>query len=73
MNWNKVNLKVKEKNLPEAGKRVLWATTDGARVKGTFVKFLGCLTNDGKYVDSGLDNRRLTSNYWWCDITDPTE
>lgn len=71
MNWNKVNLRAKEKNLPEIGQRVLWATTEGAPSKGVFHKFTGWLTTDGKYVDTGLNRYKLTSNFWWVEMTDP--
>ena len=71
MEWNKVNLRAKDKNLPEVNQRVLWATTEGAPSKDAFYKFMGQLTSDGKYVDTGLNRYKLTSNFWWVDITDP--
>ena len=71
MNWNKVNLRAKEKNLPEIDQRVLWATTEGTPSRNTFYKFMGWLTSDGKYVDTGLKRYKLTSNFWWVDVTDP--
>ncbi len=71
MNWNKVNLRAKEKNLPEVKKRILWATTEGAPSEGTFYKFMGWLSEDGKYVDTGFNRYKLTSNFWWVDVTDP--
>ena len=71
MNWNKVNLRAKDKNLPEVNQRVLWATTEGAPSINTFHKFMGWLTSDGKYVDTGLNRYKLTSNFWWVDVTDP--
>ena len=71
MNWNKVNLRAKEKNLPEVNQIVLWATTEGTPSRNTFYKFMGRLTSDGKYVDTGLKRYKLTSNFWWVDVTDP--
>ena len=71
MNWNKVNLRAKDKNLPEIKQRVLWATTEGSPSTNTFYKFMGWLTPDGKYVDTGLDRYKLTSNFWWVDVVDP--
>ena len=71
MDWNKVNLRAKEKNLPEIDQRVLWATTEGMPSINTFYKFMGWLTPDGKYVDTGLNRYKLTSNFWWVDVTDP--
>ena len=71
MDWNKVNLRTKNKNLPEVKHRVLWATTEGAPSKGTFYKFTGWLTEDGKHVDTGLQRYKLTSNFWWAEMTDP--
>lgn len=71
MNWNKVNLRAKDKNLPEVKQRVLWATTEGSPSVNTFHKFMGWLTPDGKYVDTGLNRYKLTSNFWWVDVIDP--
>ena len=71
MNWNKVNLRAKDKNLPEIKQRVLWATTEGLPSANIFHKFIGWLTLDGKYVDTGLNRYKLTSNFWWVDVTDP--
>lgn len=71
MDWNKVNLRAKEKNLPQVGKRVLWATNEKAPTETTFFKFMGTLTKDEKYVDNGLDRYKLTSKFWWIDVVDP--
>lgn len=71
MNWNKVNLRAKNKNLPEINKRVLWATNEDAPSKTIFYKFMGRLTDDGKYIDTGWDRYKVTSNYWWMDIENP--
>jgi hypothetical protein len=71
MNWNKVNLRAKEKNLPKPNQRVLWATTEGAPSKNVFHKFMGCLTTDGKHIDTGLQWYKVTSNFWWVEVTDP--
>ena len=71
MNWNKVNLRAKNKNLPEPKQRVLWATTEGSPSKNVFHKFMGCLTTDSKHVDAGFNWYKLTSNFWWIDIEDP--
>ena len=71
MDWNKVKLRAKEKNLPEINQRVLWATTEGMASINTFYKFMGWLTSDGKYVDTGLKRYKLTSNFWWVDVTNP--
>ena len=40
MDWNKVNLRAKEKNLPEVNQKVLWATTEGTPSINTFYKFI---------------------------------
>lgn len=71
MNWKKVNLRAKDKNLPEVKQRVLLATTEGSPSANIFHKFMGWLTPDGKYVDTGLIRYKLTSNFWWIDVTDP--
>lgn len=71
MEWNKVNLRAKEKNLPPIGQRVLWATNENAPSKNVFYKFMGCLITDGKYIDTGLKRYKLTSNFWWMNISDP--
>ena len=71
MDWNKVNLKTKDKNLPEIEKRVLWATNEKSPSETTFFKFMGSLIDNGKYIDTGLTRYKLTSNYWWIDVSDP--
>ena len=42
MSWNKVDIKSKDKNLPEVGKKVLWAVKTKTN---SINKFIGCLTN----------------------------
>lgn len=71
MNWNKVNLRTKDKNLPEVKQKVLWATNEKSPSEKCFYKFMGWITEDGKYVDTGLYRYKLTSNFWWTDVTDP--
>ena len=69
-NWNKVELRKKNKNLPPYGENVCWAmeyaTSDGIG----FNKFFGILSIDG-YVDTGINRYKLTSKFWWIDIPDP--
>ena len=72
MDWNKVNLRSKGKNLPEVGQSVLWAVNGENLNIVKFSKFIGKLTDDG-YIDTGLNRYKLTSKYWWCEITDPVE
>lgn len=72
MDWNKVNLRSKEKNLPEIGQSVLWAVKGENLNAGKFIKYIGKLTDDG-YIDTGLNQYKLTSKYWWCEMTDPVE
>ena len=71
MEWNKINLRAKEKNLPPIGQRVLFATNENASSKNVFYKFMGQLTTDGKYIDTGLKRYKLTNNFWWMNISDP--
>lgn len=70
MNWNKVNLKSKEKNLPPIGESVLWATNKKQTMDGKFLKFIGYLSED-RTIETGLTCYKLTSNFWWMEITDP--
>lgn len=72
MKWKKVNLRAKEKNLPEIGMSVLWAIESKNVVGGRYSKFIGKLTDD-TYIDTGLNRYKLTSKYWWCEMTDPVE
>lgn len=71
MNWNKVNTKAKNKNLPNPEQLVLWATTEDSPSADVYYKFVGWLTSDGKYVKSGLKTMKLTDKFWWIEITDP--
>ena len=69
MKWNKVELRRKDKNLPNNNIRVLWATNEDSLDKEVFYKFIGELLNDNKTVDAGINRYKLTSNYWWVDIS----
>lgn len=71
MNWNKVDLRKKDKNLPEIGKRILWATNENSDTKTYFQKFFGYLEPDEKHIDTGYNRYKLTSNYWWMEVDDP--
>lgn len=71
MKWNKVNLRAKDKNLPLIGERVCWATNQDAPSKNCYHKFFGILSNDCKYVDTGLRRYKITSNFYWVKIDDP--
>lgn len=53
--WNKVNLRTKDKNLPEVGKRVVWATTENAPSRNCFSKFFDTLSSDMKYANQLTD------------------
>ena len=48
---------------------MLWATTEGTPSRNTFYKFMGWLTSDGKYVDTGLKRYKLTSKEGTAFIT----
>jgi hypothetical protein len=63
--WNKVNLRSKNKNLPDVGQRVIWATNENSLSKNVFHQFYGQLTKDEKNIDYGYGWNKLTSNYWW--------
>lgn len=69
--WNKVELRKKDKNLPDNNTRVLWTTNEGSLSKNVFHSFIGELTTDKKYIDTGIKRYKLTSNYWWLDIPSP--
>ena len=71
MNWNKVNLKTKDKNLPKSNEAVLWATCQNAPSEWIFYKFTGWLSNNGKYIETKTEKYELTDNFWWCEISDP--
>lgn len=71
--WNKVNLRAKDKNLPEVGKRVVWATTDDAPNPDCFHKFVGILEKDMKHINYEYGRYKVTSNYWWCELDDPNK
>ena len=74
MSWNKINLRIKNKNLPEIGERVIWATNQDSPDEKVFHKFIGSLGKDGKYVDSGYKKYKLTSKFWWQHLSnDPIE
>ena len=71
MNWNKVKLRAKDKNLPKLNEAVLWATCQNAPSEGIFYKFTGWLSNNGKYIETKTEKYELTDNFWWCEIPDP--
>ena len=74
MAWNRVNLRSKDKNLPHADERVIWATNQDSPDKKCFHKFIGKLSKDEKYVDSGYKRYKLTSKFWWQKLPeDPIE
>lgn len=72
MNWNKVKLRAKNKNLPNPKKMVLWATSYGAPSEGIFYKFVGQLREDGKYVETKTEHYELKGDWWWAEIENPT-
>lgn len=67
MSWNKVDIKSKDKNLPEVGKKVLWAVKTKTN---SIDKFIGCSTENGKYVDDGIKLRKITNKFSWIDVSD---
>lgn len=71
MDWNKVNLRTKNKKLPPIKETVVWATNEESMDKNNFYKFFGHLTEDGKYIDAGFNQYKLTSHYWWARIDNP--
>ncbi len=68
--WNKIELRRKDKNLPDMNIRVLWATNEGGISKNVFHKFIGELTSDEKNIETGFNRFKLTSNYWWTHLPD---
>lgn len=70
MKWNKIELRRKDKNLPANNTRVLWATNSDSLDKKNFHKFIGELLDDNKTIDTGIVRYKLTSNYWWMDISE---
>ncbi len=70
MEWNKVELRRKNKNLPKNNTRVLWATNEGSLDETIFHKFIGELTDDNKIIDAGINRYKITSKYWWADISE---
>ena len=73
MDWNKINLRNKDKNLPQVDKPVIWATNENSHDEKVFHKFIGWLSKDDKYVDSGLKRYKLTSKFWWQELPDDPE
>lgn len=67
MSWNKVDIKSKDKNLPEVGKKVLWAVKTKTN---SIDKFIGRLTENGKYVDDGIKLKKITNKFSWIDVSD---
>lgn len=63
--WNKINLRKNNKNLPKVGERVIWATNEKSLDKNIYHQFFGWLTEDEKNIDYGYGWYKLTSNYWW--------
>ena len=64
MDWNKVNLKTKDKNLPEIEKRVLWATNEKSPSETTFFKFMGSLIDNGKYIDHATHEKIAAERFF---------
>ena len=74
MAWNKVNLRSKNKNLPQPDERVIWATNQDSPDEKVFHKFIGELSKDERYVDSGYKRDKLTGKFWWQYLPeDPVE
>ena len=72
MNWNRVNLKAKNKNLPNANEPVLWATSRNAPSEGVFYKFVGWLNEDGKHIEATNKLYELNKGgWWWAEMSDP--
>ena len=77
MNWNKVNLRLKPKNrkLPELGEPVLWATNKESTNESIYFKFVGWLSEENNELFIKTINKRykLTSDYWWSEMSNPNQ
>lgn len=67
MSWRRVDIKSKDKTLPEVGKKVLWAVETKTK---SINKFIGRLTENGKHVDDGIKLRKITNKFSWIDVSD---
>lgn len=71
MEWHKVNMRKKDKNLPPRNKRVLWAKP---RIdQEGFWYFFGFIDASGR-IDDNYGSQRPKTDYYWCyteDIENP--
>lgn len=65
MKWNKINLRMKDKNLPPIGERVLFATYDDSH--SSYHQIIGQLTISN-HIDTGYRMIKVTSKFHWMPL-----